>query len=135
LVDRQSTPDVDGSIAIRNEGVHKGGFFNLKIEIEICAPRFVLEKFRSVALRMRDFDDYSGSIASVTGMEIKEKLSTTAKVAAALIKHGHLATITAVNAVTAARPSSCPPGRSSASRENTFRCSRWRSSRGGISGR
>jgi TniQ len=34
-----------------------------------------------------------------TGMEIKDKLSTTAKVAAALIKHGHLATITVVNPV------------------------------------
>jgi acetylornithine/succinyldiaminopimelate/putrescine aminotransferase len=35
----------------------------------------------------------------LTGMEIKDKLSTTAKVAAALIKHGHLATITVVNPV------------------------------------
>jgi hypothetical protein len=34
-----------------------------------------------------------------TGMEIKDKLSTTAKVAAALIKHGHLKTITVVNPV------------------------------------
>ena len=34
-----------------------------------------------------------------TGMELKDKLSTTAKVAAALIKHGHLATITVVNPV------------------------------------
>ena len=35
----------------------------------------------------------------LTGMEIKDKLSTTAKVAAALIKHGHMATITVVNPV------------------------------------
>jgi hypothetical protein len=35
----------------------------------------------------------------LTGIEIKDKLSTTAKVAAALIKHGHLATITVVNPV------------------------------------
>jgi hypothetical protein len=34
-----------------------------------------------------------------TGMEIKDKLSTTTKVAAALIKHGHLKTITVVNPV------------------------------------
>jgi len=33
----------------------------------------------------------------LTGTEIKDKLSTTAKVAAALIKHGHLKTITVVN--------------------------------------
>jgi hypothetical protein len=37
--------------------------------------------------------------AGLTGLEIKDKLSTTAKVAAALIKHGHLATITVVNPV------------------------------------
>ena len=35
----------------------------------------------------------------LTGMGIKDKLSTTTKVAAALIKHGHLATITVVNPV------------------------------------
>jgi hypothetical protein len=35
----------------------------------------------------------------LTGIEIKDRLSTTAKVAAALIKHGHLKTITVVNAV------------------------------------
>jgi hypothetical protein len=35
----------------------------------------------------------------LTGLEIKDKLSTTAKVAAALIKHGHLKTITVVNPV------------------------------------
>ena len=35
----------------------------------------------------------------LTGMEIKDKLSTTAKVAAALMKHGHLKTITVVNPV------------------------------------
>jgi hypothetical protein len=35
----------------------------------------------------------------LTGIEIKDKLSTTAKVAAALIKHGHLKTITVVNPV------------------------------------
>lgn len=34
-----------------------------------------------------------------TGLQIKDKLSTTAKVAAALIRHGHLATITAINPV------------------------------------
>jgi hypothetical protein len=34
-----------------------------------------------------------------TGLEIKDKLSTTAKVAATLIKHGHLKTITVVNPV------------------------------------
>lgn len=35
----------------------------------------------------------------LTGLEIKDRLSTTAKVAAALIKHGHLKTITVVNPV------------------------------------
>jgi hypothetical protein len=35
----------------------------------------------------------------LTGLEIKDKLSTTTKVAAALIKHGHLKTITVVNPV------------------------------------
>jgi hypothetical protein len=34
-----------------------------------------------------------------TGMEIKDKLSTTSNVAAALIKHGHLTTIIVVNPV------------------------------------
>ncbi len=34
-----------------------------------------------------------------TGMELKDKLSATAKVAAVLIKHGHLKTITVVNPV------------------------------------
>lgn len=34
-----------------------------------------------------------------TGLELKEKLSTTAKVASALIKHGHLATRTVINPV------------------------------------
>jgi hypothetical protein len=37
--------------------------------------------------------------AGFTGLELKEKLSTTAKVAAALIKHGHLATRTVINPV------------------------------------
>jgi hypothetical protein len=35
----------------------------------------------------------------LTGLEIKDKLSTTAKVAAALIKHGYLATVTVINPV------------------------------------
>jgi hypothetical protein len=35
----------------------------------------------------------------LTGEEVKDKLSTTAKVAAALIKHGHLTTVTVVNPV------------------------------------
>lgn len=35
----------------------------------------------------------------LTGMEIKDRLSTTAKVAAALIKHGCLATVTVINPV------------------------------------
>ena len=35
----------------------------------------------------------------LTGLEIKDRLSTTAKVAAALIKHGHLKTVTVVNPV------------------------------------
>jgi hypothetical protein len=35
----------------------------------------------------------------LTGIEIKDKLATTAKVAAALIKHGYFATITVVNPV------------------------------------
>jgi hypothetical protein len=35
----------------------------------------------------------------LTGMEIKDKLSTTDKVVAALIRHGHLKTITVVNPV------------------------------------
>ena len=35
----------------------------------------------------------------LTGLEIKDKLSTTAKVAAALIKHGYLKTITVINPV------------------------------------
>jgi hypothetical protein len=35
----------------------------------------------------------------LTGLQIKDKLSTTTKVAAALIKHGHLKTITVVNPV------------------------------------
>jgi hypothetical protein len=34
-----------------------------------------------------------------TGLDLKDKLSTSAKVAAALIKHGHLKTITVVNPV------------------------------------
>jgi TniQ len=34
-----------------------------------------------------------------TGLDLKDKLSTTAKVAAALIKHGHLKTITVVNPI------------------------------------
>jgi hypothetical protein len=35
----------------------------------------------------------------LTGLQIKDKLSTTAKVAAALVKHGHLRTITVINPV------------------------------------
>jgi TniQ len=35
----------------------------------------------------------------LTGLEIKDRLSTTAKVAAALIKHGHLKTLTVINPV------------------------------------
>jgi hypothetical protein len=35
----------------------------------------------------------------LTGLQIKDKLSTTAKVAAALIKHGHLKSITVVNPI------------------------------------
>lgn len=35
----------------------------------------------------------------LTGMEIKDRLSTTAKVAAALIRHGYLPTVTAINPV------------------------------------
>lgn len=35
----------------------------------------------------------------LTGLEIKDRLSATAKVAAALIKHGHLKTITVINPV------------------------------------
>jgi adenylylsulfate kinase-like enzyme len=37
--------------------------------------------------------------AGFTGLELKEKLSTTAKVASALIKYGYLATITVINPV------------------------------------
>jgi TniQ len=37
--------------------------------------------------------------AGLTGLELKEKLSTTAKVVSALIKHGHLKTITVINPV------------------------------------
>lgn len=39
--------------------------------------------------------DHSG----LTGVQIKDKLSTTAKVAAALIKHGHLKSVTVINPV------------------------------------
>ncbi|MGY3361904.1 hypothetical protein ACVWZK_008567 [Bradyrhizobium sp. GM0.4] len=35
----------------------------------------------------------------LTGLQIKEKLSATAKVASALIKHGHLRTITLINPI------------------------------------
>ncbi len=35
----------------------------------------------------------------LTGLQIKDKLSTTAKVASALIKHGHLKSITVVNPI------------------------------------
>lgn len=35
----------------------------------------------------------------LTGLQIKDKLSTTAKVASALIKHGHLKSITAINPI------------------------------------
>ena len=58
----------------------------------------------------------------LTGMEIKDKLSTTAKVAAALIKHGHMATITSSIRSTGARPSSCPRRRLSGSIANSCRC-------------
>jgi hypothetical protein len=35
----------------------------------------------------------------LTGLEIKDRLSATAKVVAALIRHGHLATVTVINPV------------------------------------
>ncbi|WGS24115.1 MULTISPECIES: hypothetical protein [unclassified Bradyrhizobium] len=35
----------------------------------------------------------------LTGLQIKDKLSTTAKVASALIKHGHLKSITVINPI------------------------------------
>jgi hypothetical protein len=38
-------------------------------------------------------------LGGLTGLQIKDKLSTTAKVAAALMKHGHLRTITRINPV------------------------------------
>jgi hypothetical protein len=38
-------------------------------------------------------------LSGLTGMEIKDRLSTTAKVAAALIRHGYLPTVTAINPV------------------------------------
>ncbi|KQW23203.1 hypothetical protein ASC80_07895 [Afipia sp. Root123D2] len=38
-------------------------------------------------------------LGGLTGLQIKDKLSTTAKVASALIKHGHLKSITAINPI------------------------------------
>ena len=54
----------------------------------------VLVNVREIRGKVRGADK-----GGLTGLELKDKLSTTAKVAAALIKHGHLATITVINPV------------------------------------
>ena len=68
----------------------------------------------------------------LTGIEIKDKLSTTDKVVAALLRHGHLATITVANPVNRCPTVVVPAAEVERFAGNTSRCSRWRSSRGGI---
>jgi adenylylsulfate kinase-like enzyme len=76
--------------------------------------RLILEKKLKWVGRHADIQGYMSALVDVdevrskvrgtekagfTGLELKEKLSTTAKVVSALIKHGHLKTITVVNPV------------------------------------
>jgi hypothetical protein len=63
-------------------------------DVELQGYMSVLVDVREIRGKVRGADK-----GGYTGLELKEKLSTTAKVAAALIKYGHLATRTVINPV------------------------------------
>jgi hypothetical protein len=73
---------LDGKLTCKWQLTSERGYMSLLVDIEE-----VRRLVRGV--------DHGG----LTGLQIKDKLATTAKVAAALIKHGHLAAITVINPV------------------------------------
>lgn len=79
------------------------------LELKICQHPPALAFFFPVAVASTaqqnvriDATALTAAVAEaggLTGVQIKDKLSTTAKVAAALIKHGHLKSVTVINPV------------------------------------